>query len=120
LAAEIGSGTFRSDLFYRLNVFPINVPPLRQRKEDIPMLVEYFVKRYAEKAGKQIRKIDKNTLKLCSLIIGQGIFVSCKTSSRGSNPKRRRYFMDRRSLAFDSGRTSCEVVGSSDRERLEL
>ena len=65
LAAAIASGTFRADLFYRLNVFPIHVPPLRNRKEDIPMLVEYFVKRYAEKAGKQIRKIDKNTLKLC-------------------------------------------------------
>ncbi|HYR41854.1 MAG TPA: sigma 54-interacting transcriptional regulator [Terriglobia bacterium] len=65
LAAAISSGTFRADLFYRLNVFPIDVPPLRRRKEDIPMLVEYFVKRYAEKAGKHIRKIDKNTLKLC-------------------------------------------------------
>src|SRR5229473_1197171 len=65
LAVAIASGTFRADLFYRLNVFPIDVPPLRQRKEDIPMLVEYFVKRYADKARKQISKIDKNTLKLC-------------------------------------------------------
>jgi formate hydrogenlyase transcriptional activator len=65
LAAATVSGTFRADLFYRLNVFPIHVPPLRQRKEDIPMLVEYFVKRYAEKARKQITRIDKNTLKLC-------------------------------------------------------
>jgi transcriptional regulator with GAF, ATPase, and Fis domain len=65
LAAAIASGTFRADLFYRLNVFPIHVPPLRNRTEDIPMLVEYFVTRYAEKAGKQISKIDKNTLKLC-------------------------------------------------------
>jgi len=65
LAAAIAAGTFRADLFYRLNVFPIHVPPLRQRKEDIPMLVEYFVKRYGEKAGKQITKIDKSTLKLC-------------------------------------------------------
>jgi len=65
LPAAIASGTFRSDLFYRLNVFPIDAPPLRQRKDDIPMLVEYFVKRYADKARKQISKIDKNTLKLC-------------------------------------------------------
>ena len=65
LTAAIAAGTFRADLFYRLNVFPIEVPPLRKRREDIPMLVEYFVKRYAEKAGKQIRKIDRNTLELC-------------------------------------------------------
>jgi PAS domain S-box-containing protein len=65
LTATIAAGTFRADLFYRLNVFPVEAPPLRKRKEDIPMLVEYFVKRYAEKAGKQIRKIDKNTLELC-------------------------------------------------------
>src|SRR5712671_2320778 len=65
LTAAIAAGTFRADLFYRLNVFPIVVPPLRKRREDIPMLVEYFVKRYAEKAGKQIRKIDRDTLELC-------------------------------------------------------
>jgi len=65
LAAAIASRTFRADLFYRLNIFPIHVPPLRERKEDIPMLVEYFVKRYTEKTRKQITRIDKNTLKLC-------------------------------------------------------
>jgi formate hydrogenlyase transcriptional activator len=65
LTTAIASGAFRADLFYRLNVFPIAVPPLRDRKEDIPMLVEYFVKRYAEKARKTIRKIDKNTFTLC-------------------------------------------------------
>src|SRR5205807_9327080 len=65
LTAAIAAGTFRADLFYRRNVFPIEVPPLRKRKEDIPMLVAYFVKRYAEKAGKHICKIDNNTLELC-------------------------------------------------------
>jgi transcriptional regulator with GAF, ATPase, and Fis domain len=50
LPAAIATGTFRADLFYRLNVFPIEVPSLRQRKEDISMLVEYFVKRYAERS----------------------------------------------------------------------
>jgi formate hydrogenlyase transcriptional activator len=64
LEAAIAAGVFRSDLFYRLNVFPIDVPPLRQRTKDIPMLIEYFVKRYAEKVRKKISKIDKTTLKL--------------------------------------------------------
>src|SRR5262249_310336 len=65
LQAAIAAGTFRADLFYRLNVFPIEMPSLRERKEDIPMLVEHFVKRFADKMGKQIRKIDKKTLELC-------------------------------------------------------
>ena len=64
LTAAIAAGTFRSDLFYRLNVFPIEVPPLRQRKEDIPMLVQYFIDRYARKAGKNIRGVNKKTLDL--------------------------------------------------------
>ena len=62
LEAAIASGTFRSDLYYRLNVFPIAVPPLRERNEDIPMLVEYFVDRYASKTGKKIRHINKKTM----------------------------------------------------------
>jgi transcriptional regulator with GAF, ATPase, and Fis domain len=65
LSEAITAGTFRSDLFYRLNVFPIVVPPLRKRREDIPVLVEYFVKRFAEKMGKRVRRIDKRTLELC-------------------------------------------------------
>jgi formate hydrogenlyase transcriptional activator len=64
LQTAIAAGAFRRDLFYRLNVFPIEIPPLRQRKEDIPMLVEYFIDRYARKAGKTIRTIEKNTLEL--------------------------------------------------------
>jgi PAS domain S-box-containing protein len=62
LQAAIDAGTFRSDLFYRLNVFPIEMPPLRERREDIPLLVEYFIHRYASKMGKKIRRIDKTTL----------------------------------------------------------
>ena len=65
LSAAISAATFRADLFYRLNVFPIQMPPLRQRKEDVPLLVEYFVQRFAEKIGKRISKIDTCTLQLC-------------------------------------------------------
>ena len=64
LQAALAAGAFRLDLFYRLSVFPIEVPPLRERKEDIPMLLEYFVKRYASRAGKNIKSVDKGTLEL--------------------------------------------------------
>jgi transcriptional regulator with GAF, ATPase, and Fis domain len=64
LKEAVADGTFRPDLFYRLNVFPIEVPPLRKRKDDIAVLVEYFVQRYASRAGKNIRAIDKKTLDL--------------------------------------------------------
>jgi len=64
LEAAVASGAFRQDLYYRLNVFPIRNPPLRERVEDIPVLVEYLVERYAKKAGKSIRKIKKQTLEL--------------------------------------------------------
>jgi transcriptional regulator with GAF, ATPase, and Fis domain len=64
LQAAIAAGTFRSDLFYRLNVFPIEVPPLRERQEDIPVLVAYFVDRFARKSGKSVRSINKKSLEL--------------------------------------------------------
>ena len=64
LQRAIEAGTFRIDLFYRLNVVPIEMPPLRERKEDIPLLMEYFIDRYASKAGKKIRNVDKKTLEL--------------------------------------------------------
>jgi formate hydrogenlyase transcriptional activator len=62
LTDAVAAGTFRQDLFYRLNVVPIAVPPLRERAEDIPLLVEYFVGRYANAAGKEIRHIGKDTM----------------------------------------------------------
>src|SRR6202044_2530370 len=64
LQAAIDVGSFRNDLFYRLNVFPIEIPALRERGEDIALLVEYFIDRYARKAGKNIRDISKKTLEL--------------------------------------------------------
>src|SRR5207245_8514992 len=57
-------GAFRPDLFYRLNVFPIRIPPLRERVVDIPVLAEYLIERYAKQAGKRIRTIRKQTLHL--------------------------------------------------------
>jgi formate hydrogenlyase transcriptional activator len=64
LKAAMAAGTFRQDLFYRLNVFPIQIPSLRERVDDIPLLVTYLIERYAKKAGKQIRNIQKETLEL--------------------------------------------------------
>src|ERR1700723_1324632 len=64
LQAAISAGAFRSDLFYRLDVFPIEIPSLRERREDIPLLVEYFIDRYARKVGKNIKRVNKKTLEL--------------------------------------------------------
>ena len=64
LQAAVAAGTFRSDLFYRLNVFPIEMPPLRKRRKDIPLLAKYFIDLYAKKTGKSGLRVDKETLDL--------------------------------------------------------
>jgi formate hydrogenlyase transcriptional activator len=64
LESAIAAGTFRSDLFYRLDVFPIELPPLRKRREDIALLVAYFLNRYARKAGRHFTAVDKKSLDL--------------------------------------------------------
>jgi formate hydrogenlyase transcriptional activator len=64
LDAAIADGSFRKDLFYRLNVFPVHLPALRERSGDIPLLVEYLVARYAQKAGKRIQRIGNETMDL--------------------------------------------------------
>ncbi len=64
LPSAVRSGKFRLDLFYRLNVFPIHVPSLRERPEDILLLAKYFIERYAAKEGKRIRRVEKLTAEL--------------------------------------------------------
>jgi PAS domain S-box-containing protein len=72
LQAAISGGSFRSDLFYRLNVFPIEIPSLRERREDIPLLVEYFIDLYARRAGKNIKRVSKKTLELLQSYLWPG------------------------------------------------
>jgi formate hydrogenlyase transcriptional activator len=72
LQAAIRAQAFRSDLFYRLHVFPIHMPPLRERADDIPLLVQYFIDRYAQKAGKIIKGVNKKTLELLQSYLWPG------------------------------------------------
>jgi formate hydrogenlyase transcriptional activator len=72
LQAAISAGTFRSDLFYRLHVFPIELPSLRERRTDIPLLVEYFIDRYARRAGKNIKHVSKKTFELMQSYLWPG------------------------------------------------
>jgi len=74
LRQEVRRGTFREDLFYRLNVFPIEVPPLRERREDVPLLVWAMVKEFSKAFGKTIERIPKRTWTPCKVMPGRGIY----------------------------------------------
>jgi two-component system response regulator PilR (NtrC family) len=64
LAQRVGDGVFREDLYYRLNVIPIHLPPLRERKEDIPVLTQYFIEKYSRAFGKEVQRISAYALEL--------------------------------------------------------
>ena len=81
LPEAIEAGTFRRDLYYRINVFPLEIPPLRERREDIRLLVEYFIDRYASKTGKHIRHIARGAWTNCSPMPGRETFGNCKMLS---------------------------------------
>jgi len=105
LQAAISAGSLRSDLFYRLNVFPIEIPSLRERRADIPLLVEYFIDRYARKAGKNIKRVNKKTLELLQSYPWAGkTFANCRTSSSVRSYLRNGDFLDRRKLVTKASR----------------
>ena len=85
LKTAVANGAFREDLYYRLNVFPLEMPPLRARRADIPLLVEYFIDRYARKAGKNIRSVDKKTLQLLQSYPWPGNIRELRKSSSFNN-----------------------------------
>jgi formate hydrogenlyase transcriptional activator len=66
LEEEVSAGRFRTDLYFRLNIFPIRMPPLRERAEDIPLLVEYFAARHAARLGKRFKRVDREALRRLS------------------------------------------------------
>ena len=87
-SSSTGASTRTSPvLLFRLNVFPIEMPPLRERKDEILILVEYFVQRYASRAGSNIRSIDKKTLNLLQSYDWPATSVSCRTSLAVHHPE---------------------------------
>ena len=131
LTAAVTNGTFRQDLFYRLNVFPIEVPPLRDRTEDILMLVEFFVRRYGRRPGKKFRSIDKKTLDLLqnydwpgnirelqnvierSVILNSGEVFAVDESWLSKQPARRRTHVASPTPSQGDPRTEGEIIATA-------
>jgi transcriptional regulator with GAF, ATPase, and Fis domain len=115
LEAAIAAGTFRSDLFYRLNVFPIEIPPLRERREDIPLLVEYFIDHFARKAGKSFLGINKKTLDLLLAYPWPGNIRELQNVVERSV-----IVSERENFSVDESWLSPQPLASEPKSRLEL
>jgi formate hydrogenlyase transcriptional activator len=125
LKAAVASGAFRSDLFYRLNVFPIEMPPLRERAEDIPLLAAYFADRYARQTGKAIRSIDRRSIALLTAydwpgnvrelqnLIERAVIV-CNSETLTIDPR-----WLARARAASSHNTLAEELGTRERQVIE-
>src|SRR6185436_13713970 len=125
LKAAVANGAFRDDLYYRLNVFPLEMPPLRARRADIPLLVEYFVDRYARQAGKSIRSVDKKTLALVQSyrwpgnvrelqnVIERAVFV-CESEALSVDPR-----WLARQTAPARGRPLADELATRERQMIE-
>jgi transcriptional regulator with GAF, ATPase, and Fis domain len=119
LEEAVKDGKFREDLFYRLNVFPITMPPLRQRKEDIPLLVNHFVAKFNNKIGKKIETVSKDTLNVLNeyhwpgnvreleSVIERAVIISRGTSLQ---------VLDQ----FDTSRKSDDLSGGDIKALIEL
>jgi transcriptional regulator with GAF, ATPase, and Fis domain len=127
LVAAAAAGTFRMDLFYRLNVFPIDVPPLRHRIEDIPLLVRYFIDRYSLKVGKNITRIEKRTMDLLSAyqwpgnirelqnVIERSVIL-CDSDVFAAEPN---WFAEQHTVAHGSRALLNKKLGEQEREMIE-
>jgi len=98
LREKVKAGKFREDLYYRLNVIPIEIPPLRKRKEDIPLLAGYFSEKYSREFGKDVKKISAYALELLMEYEFPGTSGSWRTPSKGASPWRRQTSSSQRTL----------------------
>ncbi|HST31090.1 MAG TPA: sigma 54-interacting transcriptional regulator [Chthoniobacterales bacterium] len=121
LQNAIAGGAFRSDLYYRLNVFPIELPPLRERKEDIPLLINYFVDRYAKRAGKRIKHIQKKTLEMLQEYSWPGNVRELQNVIERSIiiTETDEFSIDKSWVANEPQSSGADARGSNERQRIE-